>query len=143
MGAGERIDEEHEEEPGVDAYVVVSHGADGVDVGAVVLRGFGVRIADFKGWGVILTAHIDMCSGGKTWRYQFGGWYGSWKHSLGRNARLGRWKPVAIMTMSPSTNSSRPGPPFGTPFALWLNRIPVSVKPMMSPRSHSALPERI
>ena len=39
VGAGERIDEEHEEESGVDAYVVVSYGADGVDVGAVVLRG--------------------------------------------------------------------------------------------------------
>ena len=39
MGASERIDEEHEEKSRVDAYVVVSYGADGVDVGAVVLGG--------------------------------------------------------------------------------------------------------
>lgn len=74
MGAGEGVDEEHEEETRVDAYVVVSDGADGVDVGAVVLRGGEVRVAGLKGWGLGLTAHIDMCSGGKTWRYQFGGW---------------------------------------------------------------------
>ena len=54
--------------------MVVSYGADAVDVGAVVLRGGGISNCDSRGWEVILTAHIDMCSGGKTWRYQFGGW---------------------------------------------------------------------
>ena len=50
MRASERIDEEHEEQPGVDAYMVVSYGADGVDVGAVVLKAVRVGIFDFKGW---------------------------------------------------------------------------------------------
>lgn len=46
-GAGEGVDEEHEEDSGVDSYVPVSDGADGVDVGAVVGADGGVA----RGWG--------------------------------------------------------------------------------------------
>jgi hypothetical protein len=48
-----------------------------------------------------------------------------------------------MTTISPGMSCSFPGPPVGTPFDRKLNLMPSSVKPLMSPRSHSTFPERI